>query len=291
MVDGSTDIRAEADYLIVDSAYFGVMGVRLLSGRGLTGADKSGSEHVVVVNKEAAERFWPGANPIGHRIRAPGMDSHASLWLTIVGVVDNMRQDGLDRPVTPQMYVHYRQRPEGLQSGTIVVQTDRPGAITPMIRAIAKEAEPNALVEVTSMQALLDQSVAGRRFSMTVLSAFSVLALILAAVGIYGVLAYAVVQRQREIGVRMALGSTGGGVRMLILGDSMRAVLLGLIVGLVGAFFATRLITGMLYGIAPVDPTTFVLTPAVILAVGLGASLWPATRAARVDPMIAMRAE
>jgi putative ABC transport system permease protein len=188
--------------------------------------------------------------------------------------------------------VHYLQRPERLQSGTtIVVRTARPTAIASAIRVAIRNADRNALVEITSMQALVDQSVAGRRFSMTVLSAFSALALFLAAVGIYGVLAFAVAQRQREIGVRMALGASGGGVRALILGDAMRAVVPGLAIGLIGSAFATRLIRAMLYGVGPLDPLTYVITPVVILAVSLGASLWPAARAARVDPMIAMRAE
>ena len=160
-----------------------------------------------------------------------------------------------------------------------------------MLRAAAAEADRNALVEITSMEALLDQSVSGRRFSMTMLSAFSGLALFLAAVGIYGVLAYAVVQRQREIGVRMAIGLSRGGVARLILLDAMKAVAPGLVIGLIGAFLATRFIQGMLYGIAPVDPVTYIVTPGVIIGVALLASFWPASRASRVDPMIAMRAE
>jgi predicted permease len=291
MIDGGTEAKASADYRVVDSAYFGAMGIPIIRGRGFRSGDRPGTEQVVVINRDAAERFWKGVDPIGHRIRPPGMDSHAKEWLTIIGVVENVRQYGLDQPASPQMYVHYLQRPERLQSGTIVVRTTRPVAITPAIRAAVLDADRNALVELTSMQALLDQSVAGRRFSMTVLSAFSALALFLAAVGIYGVLAYAVVQRQREIGVRMALGSTGGGVRSLILADAMRAVVPGLVIGLVAAFFTTRFVRGMLYGIAPVDLPTFIVTPAVILIVSLGASLWPASRAARVDPVIAMRAE
>jgi ABC-type antimicrobial peptide transport system permease subunit len=126
---------------------------------------------------------------------------------------------------------------------------------------------------------------------MTVVSGFSALALFLAAVGIYGVLACAVVQRQREIGVRMALGLSRGGVGRLIVSDAMRAVAPGVVLGLIGAWLATRFIQGMLYGIAPLDPLTFATTPAVILGVALLASLWPASRASRVDPMIAMRAE
>jgi ABC-type antimicrobial peptide transport system permease subunit len=219
------------------------------------------------------------------------MDLHVDTWLTVVGVIENVRQDGLDQPAPTQMYVHYLQRPERLQAGTIVVRSAAPSAVTPIMRSAVAEADRNALIEVTSMEDLLDQSVAGRRFSMTMLSAFSTLALILAAVGIYGVLAYAVVQRQREIGVRMAIGLSRGGVARLILLDAMKAVAPGLGIGLVGAFLLTRFIQGMLYGIAPADPVTYLVTAGVILGVGLLASLWPASRASRVDPMIAMRAE
>jgi predicted permease len=292
MVDGGTvTSRQSLNYRVIDSAYFGVMGIPLLRGRGFDGRDRSGAEQVVVVNRETAARLWPGLDPLGRRIRPPGMDLHADRWLTVVGVVDNVRQDGLDLAVPPQMYVHILQRPERLMSASIVVKTTNPGAASAAIRAAATDADRNALVEITSMEALLDRSVAARKFSMTVVSAFSALALFLAAVGIYGVLAYAVVQRQREIGVRMALGLSRGGVGRLIVSDAMRAVAPGVVLGLIGAWLATRFIQGMLYGIAPLDPLTFATTPAVILGVALLASLWPASRASRVDPMIAMRAE
>lgn len=291
-VDGGTEmVREGIDYRVIDSAYFGAMGIALIRGRTFTSSDRAGTEHVVVVNRATAEKLWPGLNPLGHRIRPPGMDLHANLWLTVVGVVENVKQNGLDQPATTQMYVHYLQRPERLQSGTVVIRSSAPAAVAPAVRAAVAEADRNALIQVTSMETLLDQSVAGRRFTMTMLSAFSALALFLAAVGIYGVLAYAVVQRQREIGVRMAIGLSRGGVARLILSDAMKAVAPGLVIGLIGAFLATRFIQGMLYGIATIDPLTYVVTPAVILAVALLASLWPASRASRVDPMIAMRAE
>ena len=292
MVDGGTEpTKRGLDYRVVDSAYFGVMGIPIVRGRGFTSADRSGSEHVVVVNRAAAEQLWPGINPLGHRIRPPGMDLHGSTWLTVIGVVENVKQNGLDQPSPTQMYVHYLQRPERLQAATLVVRGGASAAAPSMIRTAVAGADRNVLVEITSMEALLGRSVAGRRFSMTVLSVFSALALFLAAVGIYGVLAYAVVQRQREIGVRMAIGLTRGGVIGLILGDAMKAVVPGVLIGLIGAFLATRFIQGMLYGIAAVDPVTYIVTPAVILLVALAASLWPASRASRVDPLIAMRAE
>jgi putative ABC transport system permease protein len=291
-VDGGTEFtRRGIDYRVVDTAYFGAMGIPIVRGRGFTGADRSGNEQVVIVNRAAAEQLWPGQNPIGHRIRPPGMDLHADLWLTVVGVADNVKQDGLDQPSPTQMYVPYLQRPERLQNGTLVVRTSAPQAAISAIRSAVSEADRNVLLEITSMEALLDASVAGRRFSMTMLSAFSVLALFLAAVGIYGVLAYAVVQRQREIGVRMAIGLSRSGVARLIMLDAMKAVAPGLVIGLIGAFLATRFIQGMLFGIAAVDPVTYLVTAGVIVGVGLLASLWPASRASRVDPMIAMRAE
>jgi predicted permease len=291
-VDGGTEfVREGIDYRVIDSAYFDVMKIPLVRGRTFTSSDRSGTDHVVIVNRATAEKLWPGQNPLGHRIRPPGMDRHASLWLTVVGVVENIRQDGLDQPTPTQMYVHYLQRPERLQTGSIVVRSSRPEAVAPAIRAAVTDVDRNALLEMNSMEALLDQSVAGRRFSMTMLSAFSGLALFLAAVGIYGVLAYAVVQRQREIGVRMAIGLSRGGVARLILADAMKAVAPGLVIGLIGAYLATRFIQGMLYGIAPADPITYVITTAVIIGVALLASLGPASRASRVDPMIAMRAE
>jgi putative ABC transport system permease protein len=291
MTDGGTMNRGDIDYCVIDSAYFGTLGIRLLHGRGFTSADNAGGEQVAIINQDAARKVWPGVDPIGRRIRPPGMDLHAPQWLTVVGVVADVREYGLDHPPAPQMYVHYLQRPERLMSGTLVVRTERPSSVVPAIRAAVRDAERDAVVAVSPMQDLVDQSVAARRFSMTVLSAFSALALFLAGVGIYGVLAYLVVQRQREIGVRMALGADGGGIRALILGDSMRAVVPGLAIGLTGAFFATRFIASMLYGIAPLDLETFALAPLVILAVSLAAALWPASRAARVDPMIAMRSE
>lgn len=291
-VDGGTESTKDGyDYRVIDSAYFGVMGIPVLRGRGFTSSDRSGTEQVAIVNRAAADKLWPGQNPLGHRIRPPGMDLHADNWLTVVGVVENVRQDGLDQPVPPQMYVHYLQRPERLQSGSLIVRTTSQATAASSLRAAATATDRNALIEITSMEALLDKSVAARRFSMTILSLFSALALFLAAVGIYGVLAFAVLQRQREIGVRMALGLTRGGVSRLILGDAMRAVAPGIVLGVIGAFAATRFIQGMLYGVAATDPLTFIVTPGVIIAVALAASLWPAARASRVDPLIAMRAE
>lgn len=291
-VDGGTMLTRDGiDYRVVDSAYFEAMGIPVLRGRVFTSADRSGAEHVVIVNTATAEQLWPGQNPLGHRIRPPGMDLHKDVWLTVVGVVENGRQDGLDQPPPTQMYVHYLQRPERLQSGNIVLRGNSLAVATPAIRAAVAEADKDALVELTTMEALLGQSVASRRFSMTVVSAFSSLALFLAAVGIYGVLAYAVVQRQREIGVRMAIGLSRGGVARLILADAMRAVVPGLGLGLIGAFIAARFIQSMLYGVTTGDPITYVVTPIVIIATALLASLWPASRASRVDPMIAMRAD
>ena len=161
-VDGGTDLtRQGIDYRVIDSAYFGAMGIPIVRGRGFTSGDRSGAEQVVVVNRATADKLWPGQNPIGHRIRPPGMDLHAASWLTVVGVVENVKQNGLDQPVTTQMYVHYLQRPERLQNGVIVVRSSAAQAVSPAIRAAVAEADRNALIELTSMESLLDDDVVG----------------------------------------------------------------------------------------------------------------------------------
>jgi putative ABC transport system permease protein len=293
MVDGGTEMVADADYRVVDSAYFRTLGIPLLRGRGFTEADRAGAPHVVLINRAMAERYWPGADPIGHRIRPPGMDEHASEWLTIVGVVGDVHDRGLDSPPAPAMFIHYPQRPENLPSGaTVLVRTSvAPDALGAAVRGRVQAADPNVPVSVSTLSALVTESVGARRFATVVLSTFAALALLLAALGIYGVLAYSVAQRQREIGVRMALGAHQGAVRAMVLQDAMRAVLPGVVVGLAAAYALTRLLRSLLYGVAATDPATFATVAVVLTAVAVVASWVPARRATRVDPMIAIRAD
>ena len=294
MVDGGDDWRGhDADYRIVDSSYFGTLGIPVVQGRGFTAADRAGAPHAVVINRAMAKRYWPGQSALGHRIRPPGMDRHQKEWLTIVGVVADVRGDGLDEAPEPQMFVHYAQRPERLTNGaTVLVRgTTPPDLLAAAVRARARAVDANVPVELSSLEALVANSVAERRFATTVLSAFALLALFLAALGVYGVLAYSVAQRQREIGVRMALGANRGTVQAMVLRDAMRAVLPGVVVGLVGSLALTRLLRGMLYEVSATDPATLAAVSALLILVALFASWLPARRATRVDPLIAIRAE
>jgi predicted permease len=293
MVDGGTESVGSTDYRLVDSTYFRALGIPLRAGRGFGPEDRAGAPHVAVVNETAARRYWPGTTPIGHRVRFPGMDRHPDEWLTIVGVVGDVRSYTLDDAPTPAIYIHYPQRPERLQWGaTLVVRgTTPPARLADAVRARIRATDPNVPARVSSLEAFVERSVADRRFLTTVLTGFAVMALGLAALGIYGVLAYAVAQRRREIGVRMALGAPRGAVRAMVLGDAMRAVVPGAVLGIAGALALSRLIRGMLYGVTTADPVTFAAVVAVLAAVALLASWLPARRATRVDPLTAIRAE
>jgi putative ABC transport system permease protein len=209
-----------------------------------------------------------------------------------VGVVGDVNQHGLASPVEPETYVPYTQRPDRMHSPTIVLKsTGDPALLVTAMRERIRALDSDVPSSITPFETLVLASVADRRFTMLVLSAFGGFALFLAAVGIYGVLAYTVNRRTREIGVRMALGAERGRVMAMVLRDGMQAVLPGIAVGVVGALFLSRLIAGLLYGVAPSDPVTFGVVVVVLALVTLAASLVPARRATKVDPMVAIRAQ
>jgi hypothetical protein len=248
---------------------------------------------VAIVSRSMADRYWAGVDVLGRRVRLPGMDDHKELWLTVVGVVEDVKHDGLDAPPSPTLFVHYAQRPERLMSGaTVVVRAVTPPALlSAAVRSRVRAVDGAVPVEVSTMSALLEQSVASRRFSTVLLSAFAGLALALAALGIYSVLAYTVVQRRQEIGVRMALGAQRGSVRAMVLRDAVTAVLPGIVVGMVGAVALARFLRGQLYEVSSADPLTIAAVALLLTTVALLASWLPAHRAARVDPMVAIRAD
>lgn len=292
-MDGGTEMVGVADYLVVDSTAFRALGIPLLAGRGFERTDVAGAPHAALVNEAFVRRYWPDGDAIGHRIRPPGMDSHGEEWLTVVGVVGDVRYASLDRAPTPAMYVHAAQRPENLtRNATFVVSsTAQPSATAAAMLERFRASDPNVPVQLRSLDEVVHGSLADRRFSMLVLGTFAALALFLAAVGIYGVLAYSVARRQKEIGLRMALGAHDGRVRAMVLGDAMRAVVPGVIVGLVGAFALTRLMRSMLYEVSPADPVVFGAVALLLLIVAALASWIPAHRATRVSPMVALRSD
>ena len=282
-----------ASYRVVGGDYFRAMGIPLRRGRMFQESDRTGSPHVVVVNEAAAAKHWPGMNPIGQRIRYSGMDRHVKDWMTVIGVVGDVNQLGLEAPSQPETYVPFTQRPERMQSGLTLFSrsTGDAAALTTVMRDRIRSIDADIPTTITTFESVVSASVADRRFTMLVLTAFGSFALFLAAVGIYGVLAYSVNRRAREIGVRMALGAERRRVLGMILSDGLRAVVPGIVVGVVGALLLSRLMSSLLYGIAPTDPMTFSAVVLVLVAVTLVASLVPARRATKVDPLVAIRAQ
>jgi putative ABC transport system permease protein len=291
-IDGR-ETKGYASYRVVGGDYFRAMRIPLRRGRTFVESDRSGSSHVVVVNETAAAKHWPGIDPIGQRIRYTGMDQHRDDWMTVVGVVGDVHQLGLAVPAEAETYVPFAQRPERMLDGATIMMrsTTDPVLLASAIRERIRRVDADVPTVIVTFDSLVQASVSDRRFTMLVLSAFGLFALFLAAVGIYGVLAYSVNRRTREIGVRMALGAARGRVLRMILGDGMRAVIPGLGVGVVGALMLARLMSGLLYGIGPTDPLTFAMVIAVLVVVTLVASLVPATRATRVHPLEAIRAD
>jgi putative ABC transport system permease protein len=283
--------EADADTYIVTPGYLRTMQIPLLKGRELTAQDVAGVDPVALISETFARRYWPGEDPLGKRIKFPGSTARPEPWRTIVGVVRDVKQYGVDKESTMQLYLPEAQLPVSWL--TLAVRTA--GDPAQMIKAVRDEIRgvdsDQAVFEVATMEGLLAESIAKRRFVMLLLAGFAALALALAAIGIYGVMSYTVAQRTQEIGVRMALGAQAGDVLKLVVGQGMRLALGGLGVGLVAAYVLTRLMTTLLFGVRATDPLTFALIAALLLSVALVACWLPAWRAAKVDPMIALRCE
>jgi putative ABC transport system permease protein len=292
-VDGQSDNAIHySDYRIVSPTYFETMHIPLLAGRMITDADDSTSQHVTVVNQTFAKKFFGDESPLGKRVFELGMDRHPKTPMTVVGIVADVRSNDLSQPAIPQHFVPYRQRPERANFGVLLIRTHVPPAtVGPAARSALRLLDRNVLMSLETVSDIRARSVGDRRFTMIVLGGFAVLALLLAAIGIYGVLAYSVARRTREIGVRMALGAARQRVVRMVLGDSLAPVIVGSVIGIVAALALTRLMRALLYGVSTTDPVTFAGVVVVLIAVGVLASVVPAARAARVDPIVALREE
>ena len=279
-----------ADQRMVAGNYFSAMQIPLVRGRLFNEHDVRTSARVVAVDQHMADQLWPGEDAVGRRVRVGGADS-TSPWLTVVGVVGRVKQDALDSEPRIAMYFPHAQFTA--RSMNLVVRSGAdPAALTSQIRQQLKELDPDLpLYGVRTMEDRVDASLAARRFSMLLLTLFAVVAMGLAAIGIYSVLAYLVNQGTRELGIRMALGATPRGVLMLILRQGLAVTAVGVAVGLAGAFVVTRFMAGLLFGVSAIDPLTFVAVPAVLAIAAFVASYAPARRAARVDPMVSLRSE
>jgi predicted permease len=268
---------------------FHVLGTPLIGGRFFTDADSDKGEPVVVIDQTAAERFWPHEDPIGKQIRLQfGVQQPKR---RIVGVVGRSRSDGLDAPYTPHMFLPARQIP--LNAMTVYIRTAAsPEILEEPVRREIQAVNPDLPVfGVRALRSIISDSLASRRFAMQILGLFATTAMLLAAIGIYGVMAYFVSQRVREIGVRMALGAQRDDVMKLIVWKGMSLALVGVTAGLVAAFLLTRLISGLLFGVSATDPLTLVAFTMLLALVAFLANYIPASRAAKVDPMVALRYE
>jgi len=275
----------------VSPDYFATMHIPLVRGRLISAADRAGTTPVAVISEEAVRRFFDdGRDPIGSRITF-GNPSDSSGWMTIVGVVGNIAQEGVTAKPYAQLYQSIDQAPTRVVY--VSLRTDRdPMLLASSVRGTVRSVDPDLLVnDIQTLEDRVSRNIARPRLSVLLLGAFSAIALLLAAIGIYGVMAYTVAQRTREIGVRMALGADPHEVKQLVVRQGMRPALVGVVVGLVAAFAATRLIASLLYGVSAVDPVTFVLVPVFLIAVALLATYLPARRATRVPPTVALQAE
>ena len=270
-------------FRIVSPGYFTAMAIPILQGRALTDADRADTEAAFVVNESLARRYWGDRSPIGQRVRVTTLEG------AIVGVVKDIHHRGPATPPQPEMYVSYRQaNPRG--ASIVVRGTSDPAALTATLRDAVRRADPRLpIAQAGPLQQLVDRSVAQPRFLAALLTGFSMLAAVLAVIGVYGMLSFTVTRRVREIGVRMALGARPRTVLGLILRDSLVQVGAGLLLGAAAALGLGRFLTSMLFGVRPGDPATMLITGMALLATALLASYGPARRASTVDPLEALR--
>jgi putative ABC transport system permease protein len=277
--------------LLITPDYFRTLGVPVLRGRGFTEADTATTPPVIIINETMASSLFPGEDPVGRRLQLGDPDPD-SPWLTIVGVVGNVKYTGLDAAPEPTMYTPHEQNLWWTTMYLVLRSTTDPGGLTQALRAQVVAIDPQLpLAQARTMQELLGQSVAEPRFRTTLLGLFAATALLLAAVGIYGILSYTVGQRTQEMGIRMALGASRRDVLALVLKQGMALAAGGVAIGLIAALALSRVLAGLLFGVAPTDAATFAAVSLVMVAAALLACYVPARRATRVDPMVALRAE
>lgn len=277
--------RSSLYYSYVSEGYFETMGIDVLEGRGFTRLDDAESAPVIVVNRRFAERFWPGESALGKIVQTAGAERE------VVGVVETGRYRSLGEPATEFMYMPFRERYQS--DMTLVARTPGdPQAVLRAVQDVVRAADPDLPVyDVRTMEDHMGIALLPARLGGTVLGIFGLLGLALAAVGIYGVMAYSVAQRRRELGIRVAMGADRRTVLRLVLGEGMRLALTGTVLGVLGAVGSAQLVRGLLYGVSTLDPVAFTLVPAVLIAVAALAVYLPARRAASVDPMRALKTD
>ncbi len=276
-----------AEYMQVSPDYFQTLGVPLLAGRSLAETDVADGQLVMTISRHAADLHFPGEDPIGQRLKTGGCSECE--WTTIVGVVGDVKDHGLGEDDIGAMYVPFRQEPGSAMHLVLRTEVD-PTTLVSSVRREVHSIDPDlALSQVGTMDELLSASTGQARYRMTLLGSFAAVALLLAAIGIYGVTAYAVSQRTREIGIRIALGAGRREIVRLVLEQGMGPSLVGIGVGIAASFALTRVVASQLYGVSDTDPTTFVTVVCLLVGVALAACYVPARRALRVDPLVALK--
>jgi predicted permease len=279
-------------YCVVGEGYFRTLGIPLIRGRIFADQDNLNSLNVAVISQSLARQQWPAQDPVGQIINFGNMDGNVKP-LTIVGVVGDVRAEGLDRPPSSIIYVNYRQRGLNANSSpTIVMRAAAPTTeILSAARGIFRDLAPDAPVKFSTFTEEMGGWLAARRFLLLLGGLFAVVALVLAALGIYGVVAFSVTRRTQEIGIRMSLGAGRDNILRLVLGEGARIAAFGVVIGIAASLAITRLISTLLFGISATDPLTFVAVAILLSAVAFFASYIPARRATRVDPLVALRYE
>jgi predicted permease len=278
-----------ADFGVATEEYFQVLGIPLIRGRIFDERDGPDSPHVAVISESLARERWPNQDPIGHTIEFGNMDGDLRL-LTIVGIVGDVRDYGLDAPPRPTVYVDLFQRPRSAITLTILSDADT-RSVTSAARRILHDLDPEIPAKFGTFSQIYSASLGSRRFNVILIGFFGIVALLLATAGVFGVMAYSVSRRTREIGVRVALGASSSDVLRMILSQGLRTIFIGVAVGIIGSLALTRTVESLLFGVTATDPLTFAGVTLLLVGTALLACYVPARRAMRVDPMVALRHE
>ena len=281
--------KGDADFGVVTDGYFETLGIPLLRGRFFNDSDGPDAPHVAVISESLARERWPGQDPIGHTIEFGNMDGDPRL-LTIVGIVGDVHEYGLDAPPRPTVYVDLYQRPHPAITITMLTDAD-PQMVTSAARGILHDLNPEIPPKFRTFAQVYSASLGSRRFNLILIAFFGAVALLLAVAGVFGVMAYSVSRRTREIGIRVAVGASYHDVVAMIVRQGLRAVFIGVAIGLVGSLALTRTLQSLLFGGTATDPLTFAAVVVLLVATALLACYIPARRATKVDPVVALRAE
>ena len=290
LINNNPARKGNAEYRLVSSGYFGAMRIPLLRGRTFDASDQPNSANAAIVSQSVAAKYWPNEDPIGQTIQFGNMDGDLRL-LHVVGVVSDVHDYGVDVAVSPTIYANALQRLPSSSLTMVARAQVEPSALVPAMREAVRSLDPQLPLKFRTLDQVFSSSLDQRRFSLVIFGVFGAVALLLAAMGIYGVTTYAVAQRTQEIGIRMALGARMSDVLKLVLKNGMSLALIGAAVGVAGAFATTRVMSSLLFGVLPTDLATFTAVVVVLVIVAFVACYIPARRATKVDPLVALRYE